>query len=118
MKKMKSAVLTSLVLTWSVLSGCGPTLEEEAGGQPAVYDAVSQQLCVATRCMDDTECTACTGYTVSCVSHACRYTSTGGGGGGGGGAHCQGVRCASDDECIPYCTGTSSPTCVNHACVP
>ncbi|WP_224362369.1 hypothetical protein [Hyalangium versicolor] len=117
MKKMTSAVLTSLLLAVAVLSGCGPTTDEEMGAQPAVRDEVSQQLCLSTRCLDDSECTPCTGYTVSCLNRACRYTSTGGGGGGGS-AHCQGVRCASDAECVPYCTGTSSPSCINHTCVP
>lgn len=117
MKKMTSAVLTSLILAWSALSGCGPTMEEGTGAQPEVRDEVSQQLCLATRCLDDSECAPCTGYTVSCLNRACRYTAVGGGGGGGG-AYCQGVRCASDAECIPYCRGTTSPSCINNTCVP
>lgn len=126
MKNLKSVMLTSLLLTLGLLSGCGPSTSQEAGApgtQQESVESAAQPLCVAARCNDFVECPSCPDAEGFCNSRGlCEYISTGGGGGGGGGGgdqpYCDGARCNDAVDCVPYCHNTSYPQCINGYCAP
>jgi hypothetical protein len=126
MKNLKPLLLTSLLLTLGLLSGCGPSTEQETDAPEArqeTVENVAQPLCEISRCNSVVGCPPCPDAEGFCNSRGlCEYTAIGGGGGGGGGGspqpYCDGVRCSNDSQCVPYCHYTDYPRCVSGYCVP